>query len=43
MLGEKILVLGNGVNTVPVVIDNHLRGAVERRNDPEFLLSYNFV
>ncbi|SHO46283.1 NitT/TauT family transport system ATP-binding protein [Desulfopila aestuarii DSM 18488] len=38
VLGEKILVLGNGVNSLPVVIDNHLRGAIEKRNDPEFLL-----
>lgn len=37
VLGEKILVLGNRVNVRPVVIDNHLRGASERRNDPEFL------
>lgn len=37
VLGEKILVLGNGVNGVPVKIDNHLRGAVEKRNDPEFV------
>ena len=36
VLGEKILVLGNGVNRQPVVIDNHLRGAA-RRSDPEFL------
>jgi NitT/TauT family transport system ATP-binding protein len=38
VLGEKILVLGNGVNTEPVVIDNQLHGAIEKRSDPEFLL-----
>lgn len=41
VLGEKILVLGNGVNSTPVVIDNNLRGAIEKRNDPEFLLRCN--
>jgi len=37
VLGEKILVLGNGVNRVPVVIDNHLSGRIDKRNDPDFL------
>ncbi|MFV0437049.1 MAG: ABC transporter ATP-binding protein [Desulfopila sp.] len=37
VLGQKILVLGNGVNREPVLIDNHLRGASEKRNDPEFV------
>lgn len=38
VLGEKILVLSNGTNRLPVVIDNHLSGAIEKRSDPEFLL-----
>ncbi len=38
VLGEKILVLSNGTNTAPVVVDNPLSGRVERRNDPEFIL-----
>jgi len=37
VLGERILVLGNGVNTTPVVIDNHLSGLGGNRSDPEFL------
>ena len=37
MLGEKILVLGNNCNRVPLVIDNHLSGKVDKRADPEFL------
>lgn len=37
VLGEKILVLSNGINAAPVVIDNHLSGRIEQRNDPEFL------
>lgn len=36
VLGEKILVLGNGVNTRPVVIDNNLRGLIEKRSAPQF-------
>ena len=36
VLGEKILVLGNGVNTRPVVIDNDLRGLIEKRSAPQF-------
>ena len=37
VLGEKILVLGNGVNRQPVVIDNHLSGSVDKRTDPQFI------
>ena len=37
VLGEKILVLSNGANTFPVVIDNHLAGRVAQRNDSEFI------
>lgn len=37
VLGEKILVLGNGVNHLPVVIDNHLSGSTDRRNEPDFI------
>lgn len=36
VLGQKILVLGNGNNRSPVIIDNHLSGSVDKRNDPEF-------
>lgn len=36
VLGENILVLGNGINTQPVVITNDLRGSAEKRNLPEF-------
>ncbi|WP_136808067.1 ABC transporter ATP-binding protein [Desulfosediminicola flagellatus] len=37
VLGEKILVLSNGQNSVPVIVDNHLSGRIDKRNDPEFL------
>lgn len=37
VLGEKILVLGNDTNREPVIIDNHLTGRIDKRNDPEFL------
>ncbi len=37
VLGEKILVLGNGVNRQPLVINNHLSGNVDSRTDPDFL------
>lgn len=41
VLGEKILVLGNGTNTVPMVIENSMSGSIDRRNDPDFLLCVN--
>lgn len=37
VLGEKILVLGNGVNHLPVTIDNNLSGRIDKRTDPEFI------
>ncbi len=37
VLGQKILVLGNGVNTEPLVIENRFNGRIAERNDPEFL------
>ncbi len=37
VLGEKILVLTNGVNHIPVVIENPFRGRIDRRNDREFM------
>lgn len=37
VLGEKILVLSNGRNHLPVIIDNHLSGRIDKRNDPDFL------
>ncbi len=37
VLGEKILVLGNSCNSVPMVIDNHLSGEIDKRSDPAFL------
>lgn len=37
VLGEKILVLGNRCNRTPKVIDNHLSGKIDKRNDPEFI------
>ena len=37
VLGEKILVLGNGVNSEPMVVDNPLSGNIDRRNAPDFL------
>lgn len=37
VLGEKILVLGNGTNTSPMVIENTMAGRIDRRNDPDFL------
>ena len=36
VLGEKILVLSDSCNSQPVVIDNHLLGAMDKRNSPEF-------
>lgn len=36
VLGEKILVLENGVNATPLIIENHLNGRVDKRNDPVF-------
>jgi ABC-type nitrate/sulfonate/bicarbonate transport system ATPase subunit len=37
VLGEKILVLSNSCNRNPRVIDNHLSGEIDIRNDPEFI------
>lgn len=37
VLGEKILVLGNGVNHLPVTIDNNLSGCIDKRTGPEFI------
>ncbi len=37
VLGEKILVLSNGCNRQPQVINNHLSGEVDRRTSPEFI------
>lgn len=37
VLGEKILVLSNSVNTTPIVVENHLSGRIDKRNDPEFI------
>lgn len=36
VLGEKILVLSENCNSKPLVIDNHLLGAMDERNSPEF-------
>lgn len=36
VLGEKILVLSEGCNSRPVVIDNHLLGAMDQRHSLEF-------
>jgi ABC-type nitrate/sulfonate/bicarbonate transport system ATPase subunit len=36
VLGEKILVLSEGCNSKPMVVDNHLLGAMDERNSPEF-------
>ena len=36
VLGEKILVLSESCNSQPVVIDNHLLGAMDERQSPEF-------
>ncbi|MFT5702301.1 MAG: ABC-type nitrate/sulfonate/bicarbonate transport system ATPase subunit [Desulforhopalus sp.] len=36
VLGEKILVLSENCNSQPMVIDNHLLGAKDERNSPEF-------
>lgn len=41
VLGEKILVLGNGTNSEPMVIENTWAGRIDRRNDPDFLLCAN--
>ncbi len=38
VLGEKILVLSNSCNRVLKVIDNHLSGKIDKRNDPDFLI-----
>jgi len=37
VLGEKILVLANGCNRQPQIIDNHLSGEVDRRTSSEFI------
>lgn len=37
VLGEKILVLGNGSNSQAMVIENSMSGSIDRRNDPDFL------
>jgi len=37
VLGEKILVLNNGCNSKPVIVDNHLSGNRDTRNSPEFI------
>ncbi len=37
ILGEKILVLNDRCNSSPVIVDNHLFGSLERRDDPEFI------
>jgi len=36
VLGEKILVLSESCNSKPLVVDNHLLGAMGERNSPEF-------
>lgn len=36
VLGEKILVLSESCNSQPLVVDNHLLGAMEKRNSTEF-------
>jgi NitT/TauT family transport system ATP-binding protein len=36
VLGEKILVLSENCNSAPTIIDNHLLGAMDKRNSPEF-------
>lgn len=36
VLGEKILVLSESCNSKPMVVDNHLLGAMDERNSPEF-------
>ena len=36
VLGEKILVLSENCNSAPLVVDNHLLGAMEKRNSTEF-------
>ena len=36
VLGEKILVLSGSCNHTPIVIDNHLLGAIDKRNSREF-------
>ena len=41
VLGEKILVLGNDVNRAPVVIENHLSGRIDKRNNPDFMARCN--
>lgn len=38
VLGEKILVLSESCNREPVVIDNHLLGAIDERNSVQFRL-----
>ncbi len=37
VLGEKILVLGNGCNSRAHIINNHLAGEVDKRTSPEFI------
>ncbi len=37
VLGEKILVLQNRCNSKPVIIDNHLSGNRDKRNNPQFI------
>ncbi len=37
VLGEKILILSNGLNRSPVIIENDLTGRIDKRNDPEFI------
>ncbi len=43
VLGEKILVLTNGVNSFPVVFDNDFQGKIDRRNDSEFIDKCNLL
>ncbi|SDO58021.1 ABC transporter ATP-binding protein [Desulforhopalus singaporensis] len=37
VLGEKILVLQQGCNVRPLIVDNHLLGEIDRKSDPEFV------
>ena len=37
VLGEKILVLHNQCNSIPVIIENHLFGNTDKRNNPQFI------
>jgi len=36
VLGEKILVLSDGCNSEPMIVDNHLSGKRDKRNSAEF-------